>query len=78
MGADGIVFTSTDEDIRGIGALICEKFAAEGSNVAVNYMSSKERADQVADKCKGFGVKVAVIQAVRKFSTRCHRMLADV
>jgi len=50
---------------RGLGALICEKFAAEGSNVAVNYVSSKDKADEVAEKCKKeFGVKVAVVQAV--------------
>ncbi|KIW67720.1 hypothetical protein PV04_06952 [Phialophora macrospora] len=48
---------------RGLGALLCEKFAAEGSNIVVNYVSSKDRADQVADKCKEFGVKTAVIQA---------------
>lgn len=29
----------------------------------VNYVSSKDRADQVAEKCKGLGAKVAVIQA---------------
>ena len=50
---------------RGLGALICEKFAAEGSNVAVNYVSSKDRADEVAEKVRGFGVKAVVIQAVR-------------
>lgn len=49
---------------RGLGALICEKFAAEGSNIVVNYVSSKDRADQVAEKCKEFGVKAVVIQAV--------------
>ncbi|EXJ59119.1 alcohol dehydrogenase [Cladophialophora yegresii CBS 114405] len=48
---------------RGLGALLCEKFAAEGSNVVVNYVSSKDRADQVANKCKELGAKTAVIQA---------------
>ena len=48
--------------------MLCEKFAAEGSNIVVNYVSSKERADQVAEKCKGMGAKVAVIQAVRLFA----------
>jgi NAD(P)-dependent dehydrogenase (short-subunit alcohol dehydrogenase family) len=47
--------------------LLCEKFAAEGANVVVNYMSSKDRADEVAAKCeKEFGVKTAVIQAVHE------------
>ncbi|EXJ77715.1 alcohol dehydrogenase [Capronia epimyces CBS 606.96] len=49
---------------RGLGALICEKFAAEGSNIVVNYVSSKDRADQVAENCKKeLGVKAVVIQA---------------
>ncbi|KIW91377.1 uncharacterized protein Z519_08273 [Cladophialophora bantiana CBS 173.52] len=48
---------------QGLGALICEKFAAEGSNIVVNYVSSKDRADQVAEKCEGLGVKAVVIQA---------------
>jgi NAD(P)-dependent dehydrogenase (short-subunit alcohol dehydrogenase family) len=34
-------------------------------------VSSKDRADQVADKCKEFGVKTAVVQAVRMH----HRLL---
>jgi NAD(P)-dependent dehydrogenase (short-subunit alcohol dehydrogenase family) len=58
-----------DKYFRGLGALICEKFAAEGANIVVNYVSSKDRADQVAEKCKEFGVKTAVIQAVRTHSS---------
>jgi len=60
-----LLSTTTNSHGRGLGALICEKFAAEGSNVAVNYVSSKDRADQVAEKCtKEFGVKAVIIQAV--------------
>ena len=39
-----------DEPLRGLGALIAEKFAAEGCNVAINYNASRERAEQVAEK----------------------------
>jgi NAD(P)-dependent dehydrogenase (short-subunit alcohol dehydrogenase family) len=50
---------------RGLGALLCEKFAAEGCNIVVNYVSSKDRADEVAKICSDkYGVKTAVIQAV--------------
>lgn len=53
-------------ECRGLGALIAEKFAAEGANVVVNYVSSKERATEVAEKIKtDYGVKAHVIQAVR-------------
>jgi len=48
---------------RGLGALICEKFAAEGANVVVNYVSSKERAEEVAKKCEAQGVKAICIKA---------------
>ncbi|KAJ6187010.1 hypothetical protein N7519_001918 [Penicillium mononematosum] len=48
---------------RGLGALAAEKFASEGSNVAINYMSSKEIADKLAsDIATKYGVKTAVIQ----------------
>ncbi|KAK5073973.1 hypothetical protein LTR64_006886 [Lithohypha guttulata] len=47
---------------RGLGALICEKFAAEGSNVAVNYVSSKDRAEEVAKKVESYGVKAICIR----------------
>lgn len=49
---------------RGLGALVCEKFAAEGSNVAINYHSNKEAAEQVAKKVESYGVKATIIQAV--------------
>ncbi|KAJ5254890.1 hypothetical protein N7505_010041 [Penicillium chrysogenum] len=48
---------------RGLGALAAEKFASEGSNVAINYMSSKEVADKLAsDIASKYGVKAVVIQ----------------
>jgi NAD(P)-dependent dehydrogenase (short-subunit alcohol dehydrogenase family) len=51
---------------RGLGALICEKFAAEGCNIAVNYNASKERAEDVAKKIeKEYKVKAIVIGGVR-------------
>jgi NAD(P)-dependent dehydrogenase (short-subunit alcohol dehydrogenase family) len=44
--------------------MLCEKFAQEGANVVVNYVSSKDRAEEVAEKVKGHGGKTAVVQAV--------------
>ncbi|MCJ1225143.1 hypothetical protein MMC12_001792 [Toensbergia leucococca] len=35
---------------RGLGALVAEKFAAEGCNVAINYVSNLSRAKQTAEK----------------------------
>ncbi|KAI1616123.1 short chain dehydrogenase [Exophiala viscosa] len=62
---------------RGLGALICEKFAAEGSNVVVNYVSSKDRAEEVAEKCKGLGAKVAVVQADIGVAADCIRLVKE-
>ena len=50
---------------RGLGALICEKFAAEGCNVAINYNSSREKAEQVAAKIeKEYGIRSLVVPGV--------------
>lgn len=32
---------------RGLGALICEKFAAEGADIMINYVSNKVKAEGV-------------------------------
>jgi NAD(P)-dependent dehydrogenase (short-subunit alcohol dehydrogenase family) len=49
---------------RGLGAVICEKFAAEGANVAINYVSSAKAAEELAEKLKStYGVKVVTYQA---------------
>ncbi|KAJ5774559.1 hypothetical protein N7457_009455 [Penicillium paradoxum] len=48
---------------RGLGAISAEKFAAEGSNVAINYLSSKESAEKLAsDIAAKYGVKTVTIQ----------------
>jgi NAD(P)-dependent dehydrogenase (short-subunit alcohol dehydrogenase family) len=48
---------------RGLGAVIAEKFAAEGSNIAINYASNAEAANSLAERLKKeFGVKTAVLQ----------------
>lgn len=50
---------------RGLGAVIVDKFAAEGANVVINYVASKDKAVEVAQKAeKDHGVKTAVLQAV--------------
>ena len=50
---------------RGLGALVCEKFAAEGANVLINYHSNAEAAQQLADKLeKEYSVKCHIAQAV--------------
>lgn len=48
---------------RGIGAAICRTLAAAGYDVAVNYMSSREAAERVADDCRAAGVRAVAIRA---------------
>jgi NAD(P)-dependent dehydrogenase (short-subunit alcohol dehydrogenase family) len=49
---------------RGLGALICERFAQEGANIVVNYISSQDSAAKVQEKCEEFGVKSFIVQGV--------------
>lgn len=54
-----------DTQFRGLGAVLVEKFAAEGANIVVNYVSSKDQATEVAEKVKKeYGVQAHVVQAV--------------
>ncbi|UKZ81752.1 hypothetical protein TrVFT333_009524 [Trichoderma virens FT-333] len=47
---------------RGLGAVICKKFAEEGANVAINYVSNADAAQEVADSLKEYPVKTFIIQ----------------
>jgi NAD(P)-dependent dehydrogenase (short-subunit alcohol dehydrogenase family) len=51
---------------RGLGALVAEKFAAEGCHVAINYVANHERARDTARKInQAFKTKAVIIQGVR-------------
>ncbi|KAF7904965.1 uncharacterized protein EAF01_005487 [Botrytis porri] len=44
---------------RGLGEVICLKFAAEGCNIAINYVSRREKAQEMKEKMeREWGVKV--------------------
>jgi len=48
---------------RGIGAEIVRKFAAEGCDIALNYLSSEDRANELAGQMREqYSVRTAVIQ----------------
>src|SRR5258706_10796555 len=48
---------------RGIGAAIADRLAADGASVAINYATSKEDAEALAERIRGNGGKAKAIQA---------------
>jgi NAD(P)-dependent dehydrogenase (short-subunit alcohol dehydrogenase family) len=50
---------------RGLGAVICEKFAIEGAHIMVNYVSNKDKAIEVTKKVGSYGVKAFMVQGVQ-------------
>lgn len=47
----------------GIGAACAEELARRGANVAVNHLNDGKSADEIADKCRQFGVDAITIDA---------------
>ncbi len=48
---------------RGIGAAIAEKLAKNGAHIALTYVSSPDKAQEVVEKCKTFGVNAKAYQS---------------
>ncbi len=48
---------------RGIGAACALSLAKAGYNVAISYLGSEARAQQVAEECRAYGVKAITVQA---------------
>ncbi|KAL8739016.1 MAG: hypothetical protein Q9181_000298 [Wetmoreana brouardii] len=68
-------------DHSGLGALLAEKFAAEGSNVAINYNASEDRAKQVAEKIKKtYNAKAIIVKGVPSLCADTHeqKLTSDV
>ncbi|KAL6715011.1 hypothetical protein ACLMJK_007272 [Lecanora helva] len=63
---------------EGRGALVAEKFAAKGCNVAVNYNSSKDRAEQVvANVQERYEVKGLVIHGDMGILADCEKTVHE-
>ncbi|TKG97283.1 3-oxoacyl-ACP reductase FabG [Puteibacter caeruleilacunae] len=64
---------------RGIGKAICLAFAAEGAKVAVNYVSNKEKAEEVVAKIKeDYQVDAFAIKANMAVEQEVLDMIAQV
>jgi 3-oxoacyl-[acyl-carrier protein] reductase len=48
---------------RGIGAVVAQKLAAQGANVALNYRSKAARAEEVAKEIEALGQKALLLKA---------------
>jgi 3-oxoacyl-[acyl-carrier protein] reductase len=48
---------------RGIGKAICLELAKQGVHIAVNYSGNKQKAEEVVEECKSYGVDSMAIQA---------------
>ncbi|EAA62830.1 hypothetical protein AN5737.2 [Aspergillus nidulans FGSC A4] len=61
---------------RGLGAVVAQKFAAEGCNVAINYFSSRDAAEKVASDIRAqYNVKIILIQGDASIQSECQSMV---
>ncbi|PLB46938.1 NAD(P)-binding protein [Aspergillus steynii IBT 23096] len=59
---------------RGLGAVVAQKFAAEGCNVAINYVSSKDAAEKLASDLQAqYNVKAITIQGDASLQSDCSK-----
>ena len=62
---------------RGLGALLATCFAAEGCDVAINYLSSKGAAEKVLAEVQAKGRKGVLIQGDAGVKKDCTRMVEE-
>ncbi|EEP77066.1 conserved hypothetical protein [Uncinocarpus reesii 1704] len=61
---------------RGLGAAVAERFAAEGSNVAINYVSSEDRATALATQLKqDHNIKAITLQGDVSSRVNCENLV---
>lgn len=61
---------------HGIGAACAIGFAREGYDVGINYLSSAQGAQDIADQCKALGSDAAIFQADVSRRDQCEAMIA--
>ncbi|KFX95562.1 hypothetical protein V490_03791 [Pseudogymnoascus sp. VKM F-3557] len=63
---------------RGLGALICDKFAKEGANVVVNYVSSEAAAKEIAKTISAeYGVKAVALHGDMGLEADCVKIVEE-
>lgn len=59
---------------RGIGSAIAERFAMAGVNVAVHYVAAHKAAEETAERCRSYGVRVLTVSADLRSKEQIRRM----
>lgn len=62
---------------KGIGAAIAVALAEAGANVAINFSGSEDAANEVADRCRAFGVRARLAQANVGLQSDVQRIVQD-
>ena len=66
---------------RGIGRAVCERFASEGANLAINYASNEASARETAEAARALGVRAEIYRAdvadADAVRAMCEQAIAD-
>lgn len=62
----------------GIGAATSELLAREGARVAVHFLRNRDKAEQVAQRCRALGASAMPVQADLRQRDACERMAREV
>ena len=63
---------------RGIGAAIAEKLAKNGAHIAISYMSSPEKAEDLVQKLLGYNIKAKAYQSNAADYSQCETLINAV
>jgi 3-oxoacyl-[acyl-carrier protein] reductase len=63
---------------QGIGAAIAVRLAKEGFDIAINYIGDSGNAEQIAEKCREFGINAECFLCDVSDYTACEDLLKDV
>jgi len=63
---------------RSIGAAVARRLAADGADVAINFLDSPDRATEVAEAVRAVGRRAITVRADVGIESEVRRMVADV
>ena len=63
---------------RGIGAAIAEKLAKSGAHVAISFVSSPEKAEEVVRLCRSYGVQAKAYMSNASVLADAEKLIQDV